>query len=113
LLINYITYTSIQGGKYRVSKREREVPPIHFGWVFPSESVRKQERIIVRRFANMQKPLTIEQVAKIVGVSKRTIIRWEEEGKLNKIARDRNGVRIYNDNDIETIMAILLVGLYL
>ncbi len=61
----------------------------------------------------MQKPLTIEQVATIVGVSTRTIIRWEEEGKFNKIERDRNGVRVYNDNDVETIMAILLVRLYL
>ncbi len=61
----------------------------------------------------MKNMLTIEEVAKIAGVSTRTIIRWEEEGKLETIKRDRNGFRLYSFENVERIMAIRYVKSYL
>ncbi len=49
--------------------------------------------------------LTITEVAGMVGVSPRTIMRWESNGKVRKAKRDWRGWRIYGNEDIEELIA--------
>jgi len=39
----------------------------------------------------MKELLTITEAAKIVGVSARTIQKWEETGMVTKVKRDKKG----------------------
>lgn len=48
----------------------------------------------------MKKRLTISQVADIVGVSTRTIKRWEVAGKTAKAKRDCRSWRVYDYQDV-------------
>ena len=61
----------------------------------------------------MQELLTIKEVAKIVGVNTRTILRWDEKGKVKKAKRDEKGWRIYDNDDIEKLMAFRIVESFL
>ena len=45
--------------------------------------------------------MTITQVAGIIGVVPRTILRWENTGKVNKAKRDWRGWRVYTEEDLE------------
>ncbi len=47
--------------------------------------------------------MTITQVAEIVGICPKTIIRWEKVGKVKKAKRDWRGWRVYDQTDIEGI----------
>ena len=47
--------------------------------------------------------LTITDVAKTVGVTPRTIMRWEKAGKIRKPKRDWRGWRFYYKEDLEEI----------
>jgi len=47
--------------------------------------------------------LTITEVAQIVGVSPKTLTRWEKLGKINKSKRDWRGWRIYDSSEVELI----------
>lgn len=47
--------------------------------------------------------LTITEVAKGVGVTPRTIMRWEKAGKIKKSKRDWRGWRIYFEDDLKQI----------
>ncbi|MFC1632430.1 polysaccharide biosynthesis/export family protein [Candidatus Omnitrophota bacterium] len=47
--------------------------------------------------------LTITDVAKIVGVTPRTIMRWEKSGKVKKPKRDWRGWRFYIKEDVAEI----------
>ncbi|HEM2808967.1 MerR family transcriptional regulator [Streptococcus suis] len=49
--------------------------------------------------------LTIKEVAKQTGLSAHTIRYYEKEG-LVKIPRDKNGIRIFNDESIEILNSI-------
>ncbi len=49
----------------------------------------------------MKELLSITEAAKIVGVSARTIERWEETGKVK---RDYRGYRVYDQNDLEKLI---------
>ncbi len=51
----------------------------------------------------MEKRLTITEVAKTVGVTPRTIMRWEKAGKIKKQKRDWRGWRFYSPGDMEEI----------
>ena len=51
----------------------------------------------------MNKRLTITEVAEIVGISPKTIVRWEKVGKVRKARRDWRGWRIYDDRDLASI----------
>ncbi len=48
--------------------------------------------------------ITITDVADMVGVTPRTIMRWERRGKVRKAKRDWRGWRIYDNEDIEELM---------
>ncbi len=51
----------------------------------------------------MNNRMTITEVAKVVGVSPKTIARWEKYGKVRKPKRDWRGWRVYDDTDISHI----------
>ena len=45
--------------------------------------------------------LTITDVAEKVGVTPKTLVRWEKSGKIRKPKRDWKGWRIYSPEDLE------------
>ena len=51
----------------------------------------------------VKKRLTITEVADIVGISPKTIARWEKVGKIRKSKRDWRGWRVYEENDVTHI----------
>lgn len=46
---------------------------------------------------------SIADAAKLLGVSRDTLRRWEKQQKVAPVRRDRNGDRIYTDEDIQRI----------
>jgi DNA-binding transcriptional MerR regulator len=50
---------------------------------------------------------TITDIAKKVGVTPKTIIRWEKAGKIRKPKRDWKGWRIYLEDDVANIERIV------
>ena len=44
--------------------------------------------------------MTITEVAQIVGISAKTIMRWEKLGKIKKPKRDWRSWRVYDENDL-------------
>jgi DNA-binding transcriptional MerR regulator len=42
-------------------------------------------------------------VAEIVGISPKTIVRWEKVGKVSKAKRDWRGWRVYDEDDLDNI----------
>jgi DNA-binding transcriptional MerR regulator len=52
---------------------------------------------------DIKKRMTITEVAQHVGVSSKTIARWEKLGKTRKAKRDWRGWRVYDENDLEQI----------
>lgn len=51
----------------------------------------------------MDKRLTITEVADMVGISPKTLARWEKSGKIRKPKRDWRGWRVYEETDISEI----------
>ncbi len=51
----------------------------------------------------VKKRLTITEVAEIIGISAKTIMRWEKMGKIKKPKRDWRGWRVYDTQDLEQI----------
>ncbi len=51
----------------------------------------------------MNKRMTITEVADIVGISPKTIVRWEKVGKVGKAKRDWRGWRVYDQDDLNKI----------
>ncbi len=45
--------------------------------------------------------LSITEVAEQLGVSTKTITRWEKAGKVKKAKRDWKGWRVYSSEDLE------------
>ena len=50
--------------------------------------------------------MTITEVAQIVGISAKTIMRWEKLGKIKKPKRDWRSWRVYNENDLLQIQQL-------
>ncbi len=48
----------------------------------------------------VDKRMTITEVAKLVGISSKTIARWEKVGKVNRPKRDWRGWRVYDEEDL-------------
>ena len=53
----------------------------------------------------MEQRSTITEVAQELGVSAKTILRWEKAGKIRKARRDWRGWRVYASEDIESLKA--------
>ena len=51
--------------------------------------------------------MTVTEVAEQLGVSSKTILRWEKAGKIRKAHRNWRGWRVYEPEDIN-----LLKGLF-
>jgi len=51
--------------------------------------------------------LTITDVAEKIGVTTKTIIRWEKSGKIGKPKRDWKGWRFYSDDDLQDIQRFI------
>ena len=47
--------------------------------------------------------MTITDVADRIGVTPKTIIRWEKSGKVKRSKRDWRGWRIYDKSDLKTL----------
>ena len=52
---------------------------------------------------NNNNRMTITQIAELIGVVPRTILRWEETGKITRAKRDWRGWRVYNEGDLEEL----------
>jgi excisionase family DNA binding protein len=48
---------------------------------------------------------TITEAARVVGVSAKTIRRWEEAGKVPAAKKDWRGWRVYFPEDVERLVA--------
>lgn len=55
----------------------------------------------------MDARMTITEIADKIGVTTKTIIRWEKAGKIKKPKRDWKGWRIYLDEDLEAMKQIV------
>ena len=53
---------------------------------------------------SMNGKLTITEVAEMVGVTPKTIMRWEATGKVKRAKRDWRGWRFYDSDDIEELI---------
>jgi adenine-specific DNA-methyltransferase len=51
----------------------------------------------------VKKRMTITEVADMLGVSSKTLARWEKVGKIKKPKRDWRGWRVYDEGDISQI----------
>ncbi len=52
----------------------------------------------------MNGKLTITEAAEMIGVSPKTLMRWEATGKVKKAKRDWRGWRFYDSDDIEGLV---------
>jgi DNA (cytosine-5)-methyltransferase 1 len=46
---------------------------------------------------------TLSEAAQLVGVAPITLKRWLLSGRVAEVARDRNGWRVFSDNDVQRI----------
>ncbi len=47
--------------------------------------------------------MTITDVAERIGVTPKTIARWEKSGKVNRPKRDWRGWRVYDKSDLKLL----------
>lgn len=47
--------------------------------------------------------MTITDIAQKIGVTPKTIMRWEKAGKVTRAKRDWRGWRIYENDDLKTL----------
>jgi len=51
----------------------------------------------------VKKRMTITEVSEMLGVSPKTLARWEKVGKVRRPKRDWRGWRVYDDDDVRRI----------
>ena len=51
----------------------------------------------------MNGKMTITEAARLIGVSAKTIIRWEQAGKVSRSKRDWRGWRVYDKKDLQRL----------
>jgi DNA-binding transcriptional MerR regulator len=51
--------------------------------------------------------LTITEIAKSLGVTTKTITRWEKAGKVKRAKRDWRGWRIYTSTDLQELKSLV------
>ena len=49
--------------------------------------------------------LSTVEAAKLIGISKSTLLRWLEEGRVEDVERDWRGWRVWRSDDIERVRA--------
>jgi len=62
--------------------------------------------------SEMKKRMTITEVAQLVGISPKTIMRWEKMGKIKKPLRNWRSWRVYDEDDLVQIRQLheVLIG---
>ena len=55
----------------------------------------------------VEERLTITEIAKELGVTTKTITRWEKAGKVKKAKRDWRGWRIYSSADLQELKSLV------
>lgn len=55
---------------------------------------------IQQKDRNPDSRLTVTELAERLGISVKTIMRWEKAGKIRKARRDWRGWRVYSPEDI-------------
>ena len=51
--------------------------------------------------------LSITDMAKELGISPKTITRWEKAGKIKRAKRDWRGWRVYSSEDLEEMKTLV------
>lgn len=51
--------------------------------------------------------LSITEIAKQLGVSPKTITRWEKSGKVKRAKRDWRGWRVYSSEELEEMKGLI------
>ena len=51
--------------------------------------------------------LSITEVAKELGITTKTITRWEKAGKIRAAKRDWRGWRVYSSDDLEVMKSFI------
>jgi adenine-specific DNA-methyltransferase len=51
----------------------------------------------------VKKRMTITEVAELIGISAKTLARWEKVGKIRRPKRDWRGWRVYEETDLSEI----------
>ena len=51
--------------------------------------------------------MTITEVASSLGVTTKTITRWEKSGKVKRAKRDWRGWRVYSRDDLEEMRSLI------
>ena len=69
------------------------------------ETISNQEEVKMSEKINNR--LTITELAERIGITPKTIIRWEKAGKIKKPKRDWKGWRFYEEGDIDSIQRII------
>ena len=59
--------------------------------------------MILKGGGEVKQRLTITEVAEMLGVSPKTLARWERVGKIRRPKRDWRGWRVYEDGDVQQI----------
>ncbi len=59
--------------------------------------------MILKGGGEVKQRLTITEVAGMLGVSPKTLARWERVGKIRRPKRDWRGWRVYEETDVQQI----------
>ncbi len=51
--------------------------------------------------------LTITDVAKSLGITPRTIMRWEKAGKIKRSKRDWRGWRLWDESHVKAVLSYI------
>ena len=54
-----------------------------------------------------QQYLQIQEVARILGVSRQTLQRWFREGRAPDVARDHRGWRVFSQTDVDRLRQVV------
>jgi len=61
------------------------------------------QALLEKEDVRVKSRFTITEVAEIVGISPRTLARWEKVGKVRRPKRDWRGWRVYDQLDVQQI----------
>lgn len=63
----------------------------------------RQSNRLSRRDGLKSRWMTITDIAQRIGVTPKTIMRWEKAGKVSRAKRDWRGWRIYETDDLKAL----------
>jgi len=66
----------------------------------------RQQQVPEPMEAKVSERITITEVAEQLGISVKTIMRWEKSGKIRKARRDWRGWRVYGPEEINELKSL-------